>query len=276
MTTMTRYDGSAAMAMEAPDEVPDTGQVTNEALLRRYKETGDDAIKWELVLRFEPQIRRIAMRTYGMGLGGNQLEDVVHEGLLTLLGAVDRFDPDKGVKLETYVTKRLRGMMIDLSRKEDWMPRQLRQKSTRLNRAIDELSMELGRSPFPWEVARRLGMSLKEYEKIISETAGANLMSFEMLLDAYGSVSGHTLAQQTSGQDTPELMYEEQELHKALASGIASLRPNEQMVLSLYYEKELTMKEIAEVLGISAPRVSQIHSHAIGRLRTCLKEQITQ
>lgn len=276
MTTMTRYDGSAAMAVEAPDEVPGTGQVTNEALLRRYKETGDDAVKWELVLRFEPQIRRIAMRTYGMGLGGNQLEDVVHEGLLTLLGAVDRFDPDKGVKLETYVTKRLRGMMIDLSRKEDWMPRQLRQKSTRLNRAMDELSMELGRSPFPWEVARRLGMSLKEYEKIISETAGANLMSFEMLLDAYGSVSGHALAQQASRQDTPELMYEEQELHKALASGIESLRPNEQMVLSLYYEKELTMKEIAEVLGISAPRVSQIHSHAIARLRTCLKEQITQ
>lgn len=276
MTTMTRYDGSAAMSMDEPDAAPDTGQVTNEALLRRYKETGDDAVKWELVLRFEPQIRRIAMRTYSMGLGGNQLEDVVHEGLLTLLGAVDRFDPDKGVKLETYVTKRLRGMMIDLSRKEDWMPRQLRQKSTRLNRAMDELSMELGRSPFPWEVARRLGMSLKEYEKIISETAGANLMSFEMLLDAYGSISGRALAQQAAQQDTPELMYEEQELHKALASGIESLRPNEQMVLSLYYEKELTMKEIAEVLGISAPRVSQIHSHAIARLRTCLKEQITQ
>lgn len=276
MTTMTRYDGSAAMSMDEPDAAPDTGQVTNEALLRRYKETGDDAVKWELVLRFEPQIRRIAMRTYSMGLGGNQLEDVVHEGLLTLLGAVDRFDPDKGVKLETYVTKRLRGMMIDLSRKEDWMPRQLRQKSTRLNRAMDELSMELGRSPFPWEVARRLGMSLKEYEKIISETAGANLMSFEMLLDAYGSISGRALAQQAARQDTPELMYEEQELHKALASGIESLRPNEQMVLSLYYEKELTMKEIAEVLGISAPRVSQIHSHAIARLRTCLKEQITQ
>ncbi len=275
MTTMTRYDGSTAMATDGPEEGPDTGQESSESLLRRYKETGDDALKWELVLRFENQIRRIATRAYGVGLGGNQLEDVVHEGLLTLLGAVDRFDPDKGVKLETYVTKRLRGMMIDLSRKEDWLPRQLRQKFTKVNRAVDELSVELGRTPYSWEVARRLGMSLKEYEKTLSETAGANLMSFEMLLDAYGSVTGQPLERQER-LDSPEVHFEEQELHKALITGIENLRPNEQLVLSLYYEKELTMKEIAEVLGISAPRVSQIHSHAIARLRTHLKEQMAQ
>ena len=275
MTTMTRYDGSTAMATDGPEEGPDTGQESSESLLRRYKETGDDALKWELVLRFENQIRRIAARAYGVGLGGNQLEDVVHEGLLTLLGAVDRFDPDKGVKLETYVTKRLRGMMIDLSRKEDWLPRQLRQKFTKVNRAVDELSVELGRTPYGWEVARRLDMSLKEYEKTLSETAGANLMSFEMLLDAYGSVTGQPLERQER-LDSPEVHYEEQELHKALVAGIENLRPNEQLVLSLYYEKELTMKEIAEVLGISAPRVSQIHSHAIARLRMHLKEQMAQ
>lgn len=275
MTTMTRYDGSTAMATDGPEEGTDTGQESSESLLRRYKETGDDALKWELVLRFENQIRRIAARAYGVGLGGNQLEDVVHEGLLTLLGAVDRFDPDKGVKLETYVTKRLRGMMIDLSRKEDWLPRQLRQKFTKVNRAVDELSVELGRTPYGWEVARRLDMSLKEYEKTLSETAGANLMSFEMLLDAYGSVTGQPLERQER-LDSPEAHFEEQELHKALVTGIENLRPNEQLVLSLYYEKELTMKEIAEVLGISAPRVSQIHSHAIARLRMHLKEQMAQ
>lgn len=275
MTTMTRYDGSTAMATDGPEEGPDTGQESSESLLRRYKETGDDALKWELVLRFENQIRRIAARAYGVGLGGNQLEDVVHEGLLALLGAVDRFDPDKGVKLETYVTKRLRGMMIDLSRKEDWLPRQLRQKFTKVNRAVDELSVELGRTPYGWEVARRLDMSLKEYEKTLSETAGANLMSFEMLLDAYGSVTGQPLERQER-LDSPEAHFEEQELHKALVTGIENLRPNEQLVLSLYYEKELTMKEIAEVLGISAPRVSQIHSHAIARLRMHLKEQMAQ
>ena len=118
-------------------------------------------------------------------------------------------------------------------------------------------------------------MSLKEYEKTLSETAGANLMSFEMLLDAYGSVTGQPLERQDR-LDSPEAHYEEQELHKALVAGIENLRPNEQLVLSLYYEKELTMKEIAEVLGISAPRVSQIHSHAIARLRMHLKEQMAQ
>ena len=100
-------------------------------------------------------------------------------------------------------------------------------------------------------------------------------MSFEMLLDAYGNVSGRML-ERSNYEDPPEEMWEEKELRAALVQGIQQLRPNEQMVLSLYYEKELTMKEIAPVLGVSPPRVSQIHSHAIQRLRVSLKEQLEQ
>ena len=250
-------------------------QMNNEELMALYKQTGDNDIKWALAMRFQEPLRRIAMRTCGAYGGMNQLEDVIHEGLLTLLNAMDRFDPEKGVKLETYVAKRLRGIVIDLGRKQDWMPRQLRQKSSRINRAEEELSMTLGREPTDREVAEYLGLSLEEYEKDLSDTAGANLVSFEMLLDAYGNVLGRML-ERSNYEDPPEEMWREKELRAALVQGIQQLRPNEQMVLSLYYEKELTMKEIAQVLGVSPPRVSQIHSHAIQRLRVSLKEQLEQ
>lgn len=243
----------------------------NDTLIRLYKETGDESLKWALVLRFQDQIRRVALRTCGLYTSFSQLDDVVHEGILTLLSAVDRFDPSKGVKLETYVAKRLRGMVIDLSRKQDWLPRQLRQTSNKLTRTVDELSVELGHMPVSQEVADRLGVSKEEYEKMLSETAGANLLSFETLLDSYGSGAGQA---SEDYNDPAEEFCEEQELRECLAKGIASLRPNERMVLSLYYEKELTMKEIAQVMGVSPPRVSQLHSHAIQRLRSYMKEQL--
>lgn len=261
------------------EPVPEAGQteldrLDNEELMLRYKETGDEEIKWALVLRFQDQIRRVALRTCGLYSSFSQLDDVIHEGILALLSAVDRFDPAKGVKLETYVAKRLKGMVIDLSRKQDWLPRQLRQTANRLNRAVDELSVELGHMPESQEVADYLGVSKAEYEKMLSETAGASLVSFEMLLDSYGSAAGKQTATSSEFENPPEEMCEERELRENLAEGIATLRPKERLVLSLYYEKELTMKEIAQVLEVSPPRVSQIHSHAIQRLRLFLKERM--
>lgn len=269
-------EASAAL-LEAVDQeiLSSTDEMDNQELMLRYKETGDENLKWELVLRFQEQIRRIAIRTCGLYSSFHQLDDVIHEGILTLLGAIDRFDPQKGVKLETFVAKRLRGMVIDLGRKQDWMPRQLRQKSNRLNRAMEELSVELGRMPTGQEVADYMGMTREEYEKTLSDTAGANLISFEMLLDTYGGMAGRMVSQ-SHQVVSPEDYYEEQELRQALEAAIASLRDNEKLVLSLYYERELTMKEISEVLGVSTPRVSQIHSHAIAQLRTYLQQELQQ
>lgn len=274
--SMTTQSGAAALT-SAPSvgEQEEIAHLDNEQLLLRYKETGDEALKWALVLRFQEQIRRIAIRTCGLYSSFSQLDDVIHEGILALLSAVDRFDPSKGVKLETYVAKRLKGMVIDLTRKQDWLPRQLRQTSSKLNRAVDELSVELGHMPVSQEVADHLGVSKAEYEKMLSDTAGANLLSFEMLLDSYGSAAGKRIAT-GEYEDQPEELCEERELRENLAQGIAALRPNERLVLSLYYEKELTMKEIAQVLGVSPPRVSQIHSHAIQRLRVFLNERMGQ
>ena len=240
-------------------------------LLLLYKQTGDAALKWPLVMRYEDLIRNTALRVRSVYSGFAQLDDIIQEGLLVLLNAVDKFDATKNVKFETYVSTRLRGMIVDLARRQDWLPRQVRQKAARLNRAMDELSADLGRVPSSDEVAKYMGLSREQYDALLSETAVSSLVSFEAVLDGCGKAMEKLLAQEEQSNPTEE-MYQEQELHQVLEEGIASLRENERMVLSLYYEKELNMKEIAQVLGVSAARISQIHSRALQHLRVHMKQ----
>lgn len=254
----------------------DREKLDSQELLALYKETGDESLKWEIVLRYTDQVKRVASQARGLFNNFAQLDDVIDEGVLVLANAVEKFDASKGIKFETYISKRLRGMMIDLARKQDWVPRQVRQNAVRLNRAVDELTEQLGRVPSSQEMAEHMGVSLDEYEEMRSGAAVSNLVSFEAFLEGYGtdgSMAQESLAPKTS-DELPEEMYLEKELYHVLAQGIASLRKNEQLVLSLYYEKELSMKEIAQVLGVSAPRVSQIHSSAIQHLRSFMEGYI--
>lgn len=243
----------------------------SQTLLVLYHETGDEELKWELVLRYTNLVRRMAAQVCGLYSSFAQLDDIISEGVLVLLDAVDKFDPQKGVKFETYVSKRLRGMIIDLAREQDWMPRQVRQKSIRLKRAAEDLSVQLGHTPSSQEIADYLGVSKEEYDRMRAETAAAGLVSLDALLDACGSTGSHW-TQDTGSGCLPEAQYEEKELQATLQQGISSLRENEQLVLSLYYERELNMKEIAQVMRVSAPRVSQIHSKAIQHLRQYMQQ----
>ena len=150
-------------------------QLDNQALLELYRKTGDQELKWMLVMRYTPLVRRIALQASGLYSNFAQLDDIIQEGLLVLLNAVDKFEPDKNVKFETYVSTRLRGMIVDLARRQDWLPRQVRQKSVRLNRATDELAGKLGRMPRSDEMAEYLGMTREQYEALLSETAVSTL-----------------------------------------------------------------------------------------------------
>lgn len=250
---------------------PEFSEMDVQGLLLEYQKTHNPDIKWELVLRMTGMVRTIAMQVWGTYNSFAQLDDIISEGILVLLNAVDKFDPSKEVKFETYVSKRLRGMVVDLARSQDWLPRQVRQKAIRLNRTTEELSIALGRSPTSQEMADYMGITLEEYGAMLSDTAVSGLISFEALLDSCSRVSnGLTTSEKT--EERPEELYEEQELHQVLKDGIKALRDKEKLVLSLYYEKELSMKEIAQVLNVSAPRVSQIHSRAIQNLRQHMKQ----
>ena len=251
--------------------IQEAEQLDDRELLQLYRKTGSQDLKWMLALRYTELVRRIAMQTSGLYSSFAQLDDIVQEGILVLLNAVDKFDPEKNVKFETYVSARLRGMIVDLARRQDWLPRQVRQKAIRLNRAIDELATQLGRAPTSQEVAGHMGLTREQYDALLSETAVSSLVSFEAVLDSCGNATEKLLAQGEQHNPTEEEL-QEQELHQVLETGVAGLRENERMVLSLYYEKELNMKEIAQVLGVSAARVSQIHSRALQHLRTYMKQ----
>ena len=224
-----------------------------------------------LVLRYTQLVRRIALQAGGLYSSFAQLDDIIQEGLLVLLNAVDKFDLSKNVKFETYVSTRLRGMIVDLARRQDWLPRQVRQKAVKLNRATDELAGKLGRVPSSDEVAEYMGLTREQYDALLSETAVSSLVSFEAVLDSCGNATEKFLSQGERSNPTEE-EFQNQELHQVLEQGIAALRENERMVLSLYYEKELNMKEISQVLGVSAARVSQIHSRALQHLRVYMKQ----
>ena len=246
-----------------------------EALLRLYKQTGDESLKWPLVLRYEGLIKNAALQVRGVFSSFAQVEDIVNEGILTLLSAVDKFDPDKGVKFETYVSKRIRGMVVDLARKQDWLPRNVRQRAKEIDDAVSALSNELGRYPSEKEVADRLGVPLERYQKDAARTALNNTLSLDALMDSSDLETYRFELPSDDDRGQPEAALQDQELQETLAAGIGSLQKNEQIVLSLYYEKNLHMKEIAQVMELSEPRISQIHARAIQKLREYMTEYMT-
>ena len=250
-----RYAENEIEAMPTPD------------LLTLYKQTGDEDLKWPLVLRYEGLIKSAALQIRGVYSSFAQVDDIVSEGILTLLSSIDKFDPDKGIKFETYVAKRIRGMVIDLARKQDWLPRNIRQRAKEIDTAVSHLANELGRFPTDQEVAAHLGVATDKYQKEAARVALSNTLSLDALMDAR-DLEGYRFEVSTEDPTVqPETVLEDQELQETLAAGIAALQENEQIVLSLYYEKNLHMKEIAQVMGVSEPRISQIHSRAIQKLR---------
>lgn len=250
-----QYTEEEIEAMSTPD------------LLATYKRTGDENLKWPLVLRYEGLIKNAALQIRGVYSSFAQVDDIVSEGILALLSSIDKFDPDKGIKFETYVSKRIRGMVIDLARKQDWLPRNVRQRAKEFDQTVSDLANELGRYPTDQEVAERLEIPLEKYQKEAARVALGNTLSLDALMDAR-DLEGYRF--EVSSEDPsvqPELVLQDQELQQVLAEAISSLQENEQIVLSLYYEKNLHMKEIAQVMGVSEPRISQIHSRAIQKLR---------
>ena len=130
--------------------------MSTQELLSAYKQSGDEELKWPLVLRYEGLIKSAALQIRGVYSSFAQVDDIVSEGILTLLSSIDKFDPDKGIKFETYVAKRIRGMVIDLARKQDWLPRNIRQRAKEIDTAVSSLAKELGRFPTDHEVAGHL------------------------------------------------------------------------------------------------------------------------
>lgn len=236
-------------------------------LMELYKKTGDVKIKWEIVIRYQHLIKYVAMQSREIYSSFAQIEDIINEGLLTLSNSVDKFDIDKGIKFETYVSKRIRGMIIDLARKQDWVPRNIRKRAKEFDEATTKLSNTLGRYPTNAEMADYLEISEEKYQKERAYIAANNVVSLEAL--TY-SDENDNIAYQIPNEDKsimPDFVLEEHEKKEILTKAINKLQKNEQIVVSLYYVENMLLKEIAQVMNLSEPRISQIHTRAIEKLR---------
>ena len=216
----------------------------------------------QLVQRFVPLVKRIAYHLLARLPANVQFDDLVQNGMLGLLDALDRFEDGFGAQFETYATQRVRGAMLDGLRENDWLPRNLRRELRRIEGAIKTLEHTHGRAPSE----RELGMTLAEYQKTLQDARGHQLVYFD---DFAGEGDEDFLERHFTDNDAdPSNILEDKNVKAALVKAIDRLPEREKLMMALYYEQELNLREIGEVMGVTESRICQLHTQAIARLRT--------
>lgn len=217
----------------------------------------------ELMTRYAPLVKRIAYHMMGRLPSNVQLDDMVQAGMIGLFEALKGYDMSRGASFETYARIRIRGAMIDEVRRGDWTPRSVYRKSRQLSEAIREVEEREGRDAKDSEIAELLEMNLQEYNALVKDAAGCQLLSYEDIASTGGSKEGTSAAQMQG----PYQELQEEDFKQGLVDKIASLPERERLVMALYYDEEFNLREIGEILGVSEGRVCQIHGQALVRLR---------
>jgi len=250
--------------------------MATELVWKRYRERNEPEIREHILESYLPLVKNVAGR---MALGfprSVELSDLVSTGVIGLIEALSNFDPDRGVKFETYAVPRIRGAILDELRALDWVPRSTRAKSREVERATVKLENRFGRPPNDQELAEELSLSSAELFQTLGEIAFGAVMSLDEL------ISGEDESRQVPRVETIEnpddnifAEIEENELKRYLSEAISFLSEQERLVVALYYFEELTLKEIGDIMQISESRVSQIHTKAVWRLRAMIKDKFT-
>src|SRR5215813_6276410 len=239
-----------------------------------YKQHGTREARERLILHYAPLVKFVAGRV-AAGLPQNiEQSDLVSYGIFGLIDAIDKFDPGRGYKFETYAISRIKGAIIDELRSIDWVPRSVRAKARSIERAYSKLENELRRSPEDREVASELGMSEQELATVLGQISFVGVVALDELLSAgsergSGATVGDTIA---GGGHDPVEAFESEEMRQVLADAINRMPDRERLVLTLYYYEGLTLAEIGGVLGVTESRVCQIHTKAILQLRGRLQD----
>lgn len=224
----------------------------------------------QLIERHAPLVKRIAYHLLARLPANVQVDDLIQAGMIGLLEASRKYDAGKGASFETFAGIRIRGAMLDEVRKGDWAPRSVHRNSRMVSDAIRKIEARTGRDAKDHEVAAELQLSLEDYYGILGDTLGSRLFSFDDLLQE--GENGGLQEDMSSLHHGPSHELEDDRFQAALADAISNLPERERLVLSLYYDEELNLKEIGEVLGVSESRVSQLHSQCAARLRARLGE----
>lgn len=225
----------------------------------------------QLIMEHLPQVRWIATRFHEKLPDATCLDDLISIGIIGLINAIDSFDPSFNVKLKTYAEHKIRGAILDSLRGLDWAPRQKRRQAKQIEAAIAAVEQRVQRVPAEDEIAAELGISMEEYHEWLVEIRGLNVASLEYSGTEQGRDLLHYLPDERD--NLPSSILERSELERLLAQGIDGIPAIERTVLSLYYQEELTLREIASVVKLHESRISQLKSQAILRLRSHLSAQ---
>ena len=223
--------------------------------------------KERLVIQYAPLVKRIAYHLMAKLPASVHVDDLVQNGMLGLLDALGRFEEGMGAQFETYAVQRVRGAMLDGLRENDWMPRGIRKEMRRVEVVIQKLEHEQGRQPSEGELAESLGMPIGDYQKLLLDARGHQIVYLEDLsMEEEDYLDRHPAGASLD----PLAILEESNMRGALVTAIARLPEREQMMMALYYEQDLNLREIGEVMGVTESRVCQLHSQAVARLRAAV------
>ena len=244
-------------------------------LWKEWKEQGSRKAKDRLLAEYAGLVRHTAQRV-AVGLPSHvELGDLVGSGVMGLIKAVETFDPEREVKFETYAAHKIRGAILDELRAMDWVPRSVRQKGRSLQKAYAHLSSDLGRTPYDDEVAEHMGLTLVEFEDLLSEVAPLTVLSLDEQEGLPGE-DGLKLSETIPDEQAEDALkgIEEEQMRTVLREAIQGLPEKERLVVAMYHFEELNFKEIGRVMGITESRVCQIHSKAMMKLRARVRLQV--
>jgi RNA polymerase sigma factor for flagellar operon FliA len=229
------------------------------------------ADKNSLLTEHAPLVKRLAHQMKAKLPPSVEVDDLVQAGMMGLLDAINRYEENHGAQFETYAVLRIRGAMLDELRSSDWMPRSTRANMRKVESAMAALQQQLGRPPSESEVAKSLKLSLADYQDLLGDSGGHQLLYYE---DFHDDEGGDSFLDRHAVDDADPLKsLLDTDFRQTVIDAIDALPPREKMLMGLYYEEELNLKEIGAVMGVSESRVSQLHTQAVARLRTYLRER---
>jgi RNA polymerase sigma factor for flagellar operon FliA len=285
-----RSDGSATVTAGAPAgpseaEGIETGDATGidtgdveagvQALWKQFTSNPEQAVRDRLVLHYAPLVKYVAGRV-GTGLPTHvDVGDLVQSGIFGLVDAIEKFEPERGLRFETYAMQRIRGAILDDLRSQDWVPRVVRSRAREVERAFERLGGRLRRTPTDAELADELGITLDELRDLYGQLQLTSVVALEDLVAA-GKESGSLVdTLPDDGAVDPVAVLVDRDNRRQLAEAISQLTERDRTVVSLYYFERFTLAEIGKVLGVTESRVSQLHTRAVLRLRAKLMEHAT-
>ena len=224
-----------------------------------------------MIKQYQPLVRRLAHHMMAKLPANVQVDDLIQVGLIGLSEALTRYEAAQGVQFETFATQRIRGAMLDELRGNDWMSRGSRKSQKEIEQALRRLEHKLGRTPLESEIAADLGLSLVDYQTLLGKVRGTQLVYLEDMARGHEDDDSFLDRHVGDSEADPMSMLRDQRLRQALVAAIKNLPEREQLIMSMYYEQDMNLKEIAAVLDVTESRICQLHSQSIARLRAKMR-----